>query len=154
MTHCFNAISKYNTLHIVPLEKELTPGPYKSNICMSHLSQDTHTQECKAALEKLEHAEEFLRKHIHHPPTPTTFPFFSRASPFQWASTFVNELKQEPGTDSWVLTPHSVRAEQRSYHRKQKSLMSEVKHGAYAAKVKPKELAVLPKHGTVQPSTL
>ena len=108
----------------MPLEKELTPEPYESNICMSHLSQDTHTpgetRTCRGV---------FVRTHTHY-----AFPFFSRAS-FQWACAFVNEPKQEPGTDSWVLTPHSVTAEQCSYHTKQKALMSEVKHRAYAAKV-------------------
>lgn len=70
------------------------------------------------------------------------FPFFTRAS-FQWANAFGNESKQEPGTDSWVLTPHPVRAEQCCCHRKQRALMSEVKLGAHTAKVKMKELYYL-----------
>lgn len=70
------------------------------------------------------------------------FPFFHRAS-FQWANAFGNEPKQEPRTDSWVLTPHPVRAEQCCCHRKQRALMSEVKLGAHAAKVKLKELQYL-----------
>lgn len=39
------------------------------------------------------------------------------------------------------------------YHRKWRALMSGVKHRAHTAEVKLNELAVLPKHGTIQAST-
>lgn len=80
----------------------------------------------------------FLYTHTH---TLCTFPSFTRA--FQWANAFGNEPKQEPGTDSWVLTPIPVRAEQCCCHRKQRALVSEVKPRAHAAKVKLKELHYL-----------
>lgn len=58
------------------------------------------------------------------------FPSSAELSPFQLASAFVNELKEETGTLSGVNTTFN---QGRTVLLSQETEMSEVKHTAYAA---------------------